>query len=145
MAVPCHPRSGDRNEYLNCYGTMAWKYGKPRLQVRARFAWRCIILDEASQIKEYETVNATARFHTARTIPCIGYCATIIYHRTAELDTPASGEGSRRQSKFQSTYISGLLPAWVVIDEFHLLKSLAKSYGPRRSKFIHFFHSSDTW
>ena len=27
-------------------------------------------------------------------------------------------------------YISGVFPAWVVIDEFHLLKSMSKNAGP---------------
>lgn len=52
------------------------------------------------------------------------------YEGSAENDPPASGEGSRRKVIFTLAEISGLVTAWLVVDGFHLLKSLAGSHGP---------------
>ena len=52
------------------------------------------------------------------------------YQWSGEPDPPPSGAGSRRQIRFKNEYVPGVLPSWVVVDEFHLLKSMSKNSGP---------------
>ena len=35
-----------------------------------------------------------------------------------------------RKARFTDGYIPGILSSWIVVDEFHLLKSMSKNSGP---------------
>ena len=51
------------------------------------------------------------------------------YRWSAQPDPPPFGPGSKTPVRFTEAYISGLLPLWVVINKFHLLKSLSRNAG----------------
>ena len=55
------------------------------------------------------------------------------YQWSSDPDPPRSGKGSHTKPWSVNANISGVLPAWIVVDEFHLLKAMAKGAGPWQS------------
>ena len=49
---------------------------------------------------------------------------------SAQADPPLTGPGSRVTVRFNDCIIPGLSPAWILVDEFHLIKSISRNKGP---------------
>ena len=45
-------------------------------------------------------------------------------------DAPPTGKGSQTRVKWVRARIPDVRPAWIVVDEFHEQKSIAKNHGP---------------
>ena len=52
------------------------------------------------------------------------------YQWSSDPDPPRSGKGSKTKPRWVNAHIPGVRPAWIVVDEFHEQKSLAKNHGP---------------